>query len=112
MAELSHLSGLSDRNDVGVSHHTVQRTALLYTKNDQAVRLEVYQGPATLRLLVFGPGREHRAFDFPDGKSLTEYQVTYERGLLDEGFHLQAVAERRGGGDRRTSPRNSNDRRR
>lgn len=103
---------MSDKKDVHVSHEAVQRTALLYTNNDQAVRLEVYKSPATLRLLVFGPGREHRAFDFPDGKSLTEYLVKYERGLLDEGFHLQAVAERRGGGDRRTSPRNSNDRRR
>jgi hypothetical protein len=97
---------------VGSSHHTVQRTALLYTKDEQAVRLEVLESPGVLRLIVFGPGTEHRAFDFPDGKSLTEYQVTYERGLLDNGFHLQAIAERRAGADRRTRPRDSTDRRR
>jgi len=97
---------------VGSSHHTVQRTALLYTKDEQAVRLEVLESPGVLRLIVFGPGNEHRAFDFPDGKSLTEYQVTYERGLLDNGFHLQAIAERRAGANRRTRPRDSTDRRR
>jgi hypothetical protein len=97
---------------VGSSHHTVQRTALLYTKDEQAVRLEVLESPGVLRLIVFGPGTEHRAFDFPDGKSLTEYQVTYERGLLDNGFHLQAIAERRAGANRRTRPRDSTDRRR
>ena len=97
---------------MGSSHHTVQRTALLYTKDEQAVRLEVLESPGVLRLIVFGPGTEHRAFDFPDGKSLTEYQVTYERGLLDNGFHLQAIAERRAGANRRTRPRDSTDRRR
>jgi len=97
---------------VGSSHHTVQRTALLYTKDEQAVRLEVLESPGVQRLIVFGPGNEHRAFDFPDGKSLTEYQVTYERGLLDNGFHLQAIAERRAGANRRTRPRDSTGRRR
>jgi hypothetical protein len=97
---------------VGVPHHTVQRTALLYTKDEQAVRLEVHESPDMLRLVVFGPGNEHRAFDFPDGKSLTEYQVTFERGLLDDGFQLQAIAERRAGADRCVRPRDSTDRRR
>ena len=97
---------------MGSSHHTVQRTALLYTKDEQAVRLEVLESPGVQRLIVFGPGNEHRAFDFPDGKSLTEYQVTYERGLLDNGFHLQAIAERRAGADRRARPRDSTGRRR
>jgi hypothetical protein len=105
------MSWLSDRKKVGISH-IVQRTALLYTKNEQAVRLEVHESPGALRLLVFGPGSEHRAFDFPDGKSLTAYQITYERELLDDGFHLQAIAERRAGADRRASSRGSADRRR
>lgn len=97
---------------MGSSHHTVQTTALLYTKDKQAVRLEVHESPAVLRLIVFGPGNEYRAFDFPDGTSVTEYQTTYERGLLDNGFHPQATAERRADADRRASPRGSTDRRR
>jgi hypothetical protein len=105
------MSGLSDRKSVG-SHATVQRTALLYTKDEQAVRLEVYQTPGVMRLIVFGPGNAHRAFDFPDGRSLTEYQVTFERGLLEDGFQLQAIAERRGGMERRARSRDSTDRRR
>jgi hypothetical protein len=106
------MSWLSDRKNVRSSRHAVQRTALLYTKDEQAVRLEVHESPGELRLIVFGPGNVHRAFDFPDGKSLTEYQATYERGLLDIGFQLQAVAERRAGADRRTRARGSADRRR
>jgi hypothetical protein len=106
------MSWLSDRKNVGTSHTTVQRTALLYTKDEQAVRLEVHQSPGVLRLIVFGPGNAHRAFDFRDGRSLAEYQVTFERGLLDDGFHLQATAERRAGTERRARRRDSNDRRR
>ena len=106
------MSWLSDRKNVGFSHHTVQRTALLYTKDEQAVRLEVHESPGVLRLIVFGPGNEHRALDFPDGTSLTEYQGTYERGLLDDGFQLQAIAERRAGAERRARRRDSTDRRR
>ena len=106
------MSRLSDRKNVGASHTTVQRTALLYTKDDQAVRLEVHQSSGVLRLIVFGPGNAHRAFDFPDGRSLTEYQVTFERGLVDNGFQLQAIAERRGGTERRARSRDNTDRRR
>ena len=107
------MSWLSDRKNVGASHISVPRTALLYTKDEQAVRLEVHQSPGVLRLIVFGPGNAHRAFDFPDHTSLTEYQVTFERGLLDDGFQLRATAERRGGAERRAAPRRDNtDRRR
>ncbi len=105
------MTWLSDRKNVGASH-TTQRTALLYTKDEQAVRLEVHQSPGVMRLMVFGPGNAHRACDFPDGRSLTEYQVTFERGLLDSGFQLQAVAERRGGTERRARSRNTTERRR
>jgi hypothetical protein len=97
---------------VGASHTTVERTALLYTKDEQAVRLEVQHGPGVMQLIVFGPGNAHRAFDFPDGRALTEYQMTFERGLLDSGFQLQAIAERRGGTERRARPRDNANRRR
>ncbi len=107
------MSCWSDRKNVGVSHSSVARTALLYTKEEQAVRLEVHQSHGVLQLIVFGPGNAHRAFDFPDGTALTEYQVTFERGLLDDGFELRATAERRAGADRRAAPRrDNNDRRR
>jgi len=106
------LSWSSDKQNVGTSNQTVQRTASLYVKSDQAVRLEVQEGPGLLRLVVFGPGDAYRTFDFPDDTSLMEYQSMYERGLLDSGFQLQAIAERRSGADRRVKRRGDSDRRR
>lgn len=94
------------------SRQTVQATASLYTKEGQAVRLEMQEGPGLLRLIVDGPGNAYRPIDFPDRKSLTEYQLTYERELRDSGFQLQATAERRGGADRRGISRGDTDRRR
>ena len=112
IAELSSLSWSSDKQNVGTSSQTVQRTASLYVKGEQAVRLEVQEGPGVLRLVVYGPGDAYRTFDFPDDRSLTKYQSTYERGLLDSGFQLQAIAERRSGADRRVRRRGDTDRRR
>ena len=89
-----------------------RRTALLYTKDEQAVRLEVHEAPVGVRLIVYGPGTAYRAVDFPDGTSLTTHQMAFERGLLDNGFRLQAIAERRGGVDRRARPHDNTDRRR
>ena len=94
------------------SRQIVQRTASLYTKEGQAVRLEVQEGPGVLRIIVYGPGNAYRTFDFPDGESLMEYQLTYERELLDGGFQLQARAERRSGAERRATPRGDTGRRR
>ena len=105
------MSWLSDRKAMCASDTTIQRTALLYIKDQQAVRLEVHESDGVLRLIVCGPGNAYRAFDFPDDTSLTEYQVTFERGLLDKGFRLQAIAERRGA-DRLARPHDETDRRR
>jgi hypothetical protein len=93
------------------SHQTVQRTASLYTKEGQAVRLELQEGLGLLRLIVYGPGNAYQPIDFPDRKSLMEYQLTYERELRDSGFQLQATAERRDGADRRAKVRGDTDRR-
>jgi hypothetical protein len=97
---------------VASSHQTIQRTASLYTKDGQAVRLELQEGPGLLRLIVYGPGNAYQPIDFSDRKALTAYQSTYERDLLDRGFQLQASAERRGGADRRARPRDNTERRR
>ena len=112
MDELSWRGWGSDRKNVGADSRPVQRTALLYTKDQHAVRLEVLESAGVLRLIVFGPGTAYHAFDFPNGKSLTEYQTTYERELLESGFQLQAIAERRRSADRRARPRDDKDRRR
>lgn len=82
------------------STEAVRRTAWLYTRGEQAIRLEVQEGVGLARLLVFGPGNAYGAFDFPDEKALLEYQGTYERGLLDSGFTLRVTTDRRDTGHR------------
>jgi len=77
------------------STEAVRRTAWLYTRGEQAVRLEMQEGAGVIRLLVFGPGSASGAFDFPDETALLEYQSTYERGLLDNGFALRVTTDRR-----------------
>jgi hypothetical protein len=93
------------------STDAVRRTAWLYTRGEQAVRLEMQDGSGVTRLLVFGPGNARGAFDFPDESALLEYQSTYERGLLDNGFALRVTADRRGDGAPKT-PWDGVDRRR
>jgi len=78
------------------STEAVRRTAWLYTRGEQAVRLEMQEGAGVARLLVFGPGSARGSFDFPDENALLEYQSTYERGLLENGFSLRVTADRRG----------------
>ena len=90
----------------------VQRTASLYTRDNQAIRVEVHEGPGVLRLIVLGPGDKCRTVDFTGEKPLTEYQSIYECALLDAGFQLQAVAERRGRGGRPPRPHMGPNRRR
>ena len=84
----------------------VQRTAWLYTRGDASVSMTVDdQSAAAAVLIVRGPGTAIATHDFPDLKALMEFAEQQERRLQDEGFHLQAIAERRTGRDRRGAAR-------
>jgi len=63
------------------------------------------QSAATAVLIVRGPGTAMATHDFPDLKALMEFAEQQERRLQDEGFHLQAIAERRASPDRRQAAR-------
>ena len=78
----------------------LDQMAWLYTRDSQAVRLEVERARGVIRLHVYGPGTSYDALDFTDAMSLLEHQSHREQQLLAEGYHLQAVAERRGSGPR------------
>ena len=66
-----------------------------------------------LLLVVRGPGVATATYDFAGMDALMAFADAEERRLLDSGFQLQAVAERRGGADRRQGDRSgSPDRRR
>jgi hypothetical protein len=57
--------------------------------------VEVAEGPSGPRLLIQGPGAASQACDFQDADALERYQDNYQRDLLENGFRLQATAERR-----------------
>ena len=86
--------------------------AWLYTRDSQAVRLEVQRERGVIRLHAYGPGTSYDVTDFPDELSLFDHQAARERQLIADGYHLQATAERRrvdagprGDRDRRRSRR-------
>ena len=74
----------------------MQRTAWLYTRNDESVRMELVTTAAGVRLTIDGPGAARAAHDFPPGTSVDAFRQDYENKLIADGFKLQAVAERRG----------------
>ena len=65
-----------------------------------------------LLLIVCGPGVATATYDFRSMTALMTFAEAEERRLLDSGFQLQAVAERRSGADRREARRPGRDRRR
>lgn len=90
----------------------VERTAWLYTRGEESVAATVDHAAGPV-LIVRGPGKATATHDFIDLNALMEFAEAEEQRLRDEGFQLQAVAERRTGQDRRQVSRpNSVDRRR
>jgi hypothetical protein len=74
---------------------TMERTASLFTRNDDSVRLEVRKTPDGVQLIIDGPGEVSSHFDFPPGTAVDSFRREYEQKLLDDGYRLQVVAERR-----------------
>jgi hypothetical protein len=72
------------------------QTAWLYTKDQQSVRIELSRTPAGVQLAIEGPGPASSSHDFPTGTSVERFRQEYERTLLEDGYKLQVVAERRG----------------
>ena len=74
-------------------------TAWLFTRGESSVHIEVLEHPEGLRLVVSGPGLAVASFEFPDRDSVLAFARDKEQELIAQGFQLQAVAERRSGGD-------------
>jgi hypothetical protein len=85
----------------------VHRTAWLYTRGDASVSMTVddESGADAVVLVVSGPGAAIATYNFPDQTALMQFAEEQEQRLRGEGFNLQAIAERRAGGDRRQAPR-------
>jgi hypothetical protein len=94
----------ADNSTVTFTHADVQRTGWLFTRGNASVRMTVEEEPARTVLLVRGPGTAAAAYDFPDLTALMEFAALQESQLQEEGFQLQAIAERRSD-VRRVDPR-------
>ena len=81
---------------------TMQRTAWLFTKDGESVRLEIVDTNEGVQLVIEGPSAHNHKYDFPAGTAMEGFRREYEDKLLADGYRLQAVAERRLDVERRT----------
>ena len=96
-----------------VSSDVLNRTAWLFTRDHESIYVQLERSDGGWRLFVNGPAEACKTYDFADGDALVSFHESIEKHLLNAGFRLQAVAERRSGGDRRREGRaGSKDRRR
>jgi hypothetical protein len=66
--------------------------AWLFVRGDESIRLTT--GPqGTLR--IFGPRDASQSFDFSDAASLEQFLESFQQRLLNDGWVLAIVAERR-----------------
>jgi hypothetical protein len=69
--------------------------AWLFTRDEQSVRLEIYEVGDGFRLLALGPGFAQASHDFDSMASLMTFVASYQERLRADNFKLQASAERR-----------------
>ena len=88
-------------------------TIWLFVRGSESVRLIRASTPeGHARLLVYGPGNTQVTHEFEDDSSCTTRQSELERELVAGGFVLEQFTDRRSGGDRRSVPRETPERRR
>ena len=75
-------------------------TAWLFTQGESSVHMEVTERSRSFHLAVRGPGAAVAGYEFPDRDALLKFAEEKERELVNGGFQLQAVAERRSGDNR------------
>ena len=90
---------------MSVDRADVQPTGWLFTRDNESVRMTVEDQPSGAALVVRGPGTASATYQFPTMDALMEFAKGQEQQLQRDGFHLQAIAERRVGSDRRAEPR-------
>jgi len=78
----------------------MERTAWLFTRGGESVRIELSTMAAGVQLTIDGPGPAASTHEFPPGTSVEPFRVEYEKKLQEQGYKLQIVAERRNDPDR------------
>jgi hypothetical protein len=86
--------------------------AWLFIRADESVRIEMTRSASGYRLDVWGPGRARAGHEFDDAPAAISAAEMHQRSLVDQGFSLQARAERRASGDRRRNTRGADNERR
>ena len=74
---------------------TMERTAWLFTRDEESVRLEVRSTGEGVQLVIEGPGERISRYEFPAGTAVEGFRNDYEEKLISDGYRLQAVSERR-----------------
>jgi hypothetical protein len=82
-----------------------RRSAWLFTRGEASVTMTVSEEDGGLALVVRGPEAAGHTYRFNDMTALLTFASAHEQRLLEAGFQLQAVAERRTGTDRRQQRR-------
>jgi hypothetical protein len=65
----------------------------LFARGQESTRITIR--PRTRTLQVCGPGRVQKLHEFPSETELTEFLQSFERSLVDNGWTLLGVNERR-----------------
>jgi hypothetical protein len=85
----------------------------MFTSESGTVRwVTTMAGAEGLEFSVSGPDNWRNSSFFKDPMALVRFQSEYERFLRASGYSVSLVNDRRGRGERRASPRPSEDRRR
>jgi len=92
--------------------HPLDRTAWLYTRGDASVAMTIEEHGEAVTLVIRGPGQSAATHEFETAAELASFLREREIRLMDDGFHLQAVVERRRSADAAEGPEPSADRRR
>jgi hypothetical protein len=66
--------------------------AWLFVRGEESIRLTTSPRGT---LLIFGPGDAHQSCDFTEAATLMQFVESYQQRLLDDGWVLAVVAERR-----------------
>jgi hypothetical protein len=65
----------------------------LFARGHESIRILIRAGTSTLQ--VFGPGRLQKLHEFPNAAELHQFLRSYEKGVVENGWTLLDVADRR-----------------
>ncbi|MGH9254459.1 MAG: hypothetical protein ACRD3C_07800 [Vicinamibacterales bacterium] len=97
---------------MAVQGAVLRRTAWLFIRGESSVTMTVREDESGIALVLLGPETASATYRFTNMPALMAFAAAQEQRLADEGFKLQAVAERRGSSDRRRAARHGGPERR